>query len=709
MLQVEQNYRSGRLRVADVPAPMVPRAGLLVETRVSLISAGTERQLMELARASLAGKAMARPDLVRQVLRGARRDGLRATAQKVAAKLDKPIPLGYSLAGRVLEAGPEAGGFAVGDRVACAGAGMANHAEVNAVPRNLCVRIPDAVSDEQASFVTLGAIAMQGVRQAAPSLGERVVVIGLGLIGLLSVQLLKANGCRVLGVDPDAGRAALARDLGADIAVTDGLEAAAEQFTDGVGADAVIVAASSKSSALINQAGEISRMKGRVVVVGLVGMALDRDVFYRRELDLKLSMSYGPGRHDPEYELAGRDYPLPYVRWTEARNMESFLHLVAEGRVTPERLISHRFAISDAGDAYDLMARGEAHLAMLLTCPGLGDAPPRREILRKAGTGREKALRIGFVGLGNYAGSVLLPALRAAGDVTLTRVATATGLSACNAGDRHGFAHIGTDPETVLGADDTDIVMIATRHDSHADLAVRALDAGKHVFVEKPLALNLDDLDRVIAAEAAAPGLLLVGYNRRFAPMIRRAKSVLDEVPGPKMMLYRVNAGQIPADSWIGREEVGGRILGEVCHFVDTLTCLAGSLPIEAHAIGLRGQADAVSVQLRFADGSVGTILYSPLGDAALGKEYLEVFAAGTVVQIDDFTRLTITSGGRTDRRMAAQDKGQRPMLRAFLDAVRGGGPAPVAMTDLIAVSEAVLAILASLRSGGPVAFGGGA
>lgn len=702
MKQVEQNYRSGRLRVAEVPAPGVPSGGLLVETSVSLISSGTEKQLMDLAKASLAGKAMARPDLVRQVLRKARREGLRATAEKVFAKLDQPIPLGYSIAGRVLEVGRNLSGFAVGDRVACAGAGLANHAEINAVPKNLCVAIPDGVTDEQASFVALGAIALQGVRQAAPTLGERVVVMGLGLIGLLTIQLLKANGCRVLGFDPNAQRADLALALGADVAVSANLDAAVRDFTRGAGADAVILAASAKSSEPLNQAGELCRMRGRVVVVGLVGMALDRDVFYKRELDLRLSMSYGPGRHDPDYEMGGQDYPLPFVRWTEQRNMEAFLALIAEGRVTPEKLVTHRFAIGDAEEAYALMGRGEPHLALLLTYADPPVDAVSRALSRKAVPSAGKT-RVGMIGFGNYAKAMLIPALRALTDVELTHVATASGISAGSAGDRLGFATIATDPDAVIGAGDVDTVVIATRHDSHADYAVRALQAGKHVFVEKPLALDLDQLDRVIDAAQQAPGLLTVGFNRRFAPMVVRAREMLAAITGPKVMLYRINAGHVPGESWVQRGEGGGRIVGEVCHFIDTLAFLAGSDPVEAQAIALRDRADAVSILIRFEDGSTGTIVYSSIGDAAVAKEYVEVFADGAVVQLDDFTRLTIAAQGRRRVHKGAQDKGQKAMMAAFFDAIRRGGEAPIPLESLIATTETTFAIERSLRIGGPV------
>ena len=694
MKQVQQNYRSGELKVAEVPVPALGAGDLLVATRISLISSGTERQLMQLAKSSLVGKAAARPDLVRRVLVNVRKEGLRPTVEKVFAKLDTPIPLGYSLVGEVRAIGRDVAGYAPGDRVACAGAGLANHAEYNAVPKNLCVRVPRGVDDEDASFVTLGAIALQGVRQAAPTLGETVVVMGLGLIGLLTVQILKANGCRVIGFDPNAGRARLAQQLGADVAVSDALAEVTLARTGGVGADAVIVTASSKSSEPVNQAAEISRMKGRIVVVGLVGMTIDREPFYKRELELKLSMSYGPGRGDPAYEFAGHDYPLPYVRWTEQRNMAAFLGLIEDGRVTPKAYVTHRFAIAEAEKAYELMEKGEPHLAMLLTYPAEPAAPMR--VIERARVAKDK-LGVGFIGMGNYARSVLLPKVKGAEGVALTSVVTKTGLSANHSAEKFGFARAATDAADVLDDDATDAVFIATRHDSHAALAARALSAGKHVFCEKPLALDRESLDEVIAA-ARAGGVLTVGFNRRFAPLLIKAKEALDPRSGPLMMLYRVNAGAIPADSWIQRDEGGGRILGEVCHFVDSLTYLCGAPPIEAQAAAAQSHCDAVTAILRFADGSVGTIIYSSLGDPSLPKEYLEAFGAGRAITLDDFTELTIHAGGKSKTVTAVKDKGQAKLVAAFLDAARGKAPAPIPLEELDAVSRATIAIEEALR-----------
>jgi polar amino acid transport system substrate-binding protein len=707
--QLEQNYRTGRLRLAETPVPRPGAGSALIATRVSLISTGTEKQAMDLAKASLAGKAVARPDLVRRVIRNVQRDGLRPTIEKVFAKLDTPIPLGYSLCGEVIEAGRNFGGMAAGTRIACAGAGIANHAEYNVVPKNLSVRIPDSIDDEDASFVTLGAIALQGVRQAAPTLGERVVVMGLGLIGLLTVQLLKANGCRVLGFDPNLERVKLAASIGADMAVGTALSEAVHGFTDGHGADAVILTASTKSSEPLNLAAEISRMKGRVVVVGLVGMTIDRDVFYKRELDLRLSMSYGPGRGDPAYEQEGHDYPLAYVRWTEQRNMEAFLDLVATGRVTPKALVTHRFSIHEAEKAYAMIESGAPHLAVLLTYPDEQRSKIERKIVRAKGVDPAARGGVGFIGLGNYAKGVLLPTLKKVGGVRLTMVATSTGLSALNAGERHDFPVIATDAAEVFADEGTGTVFIATRHDSHASMTAAALTAGKSVFVEKPLATDDAGLDVVREAVRGSPGVLTVGFNRRYAPMLMKAKAALAPRSGPLVMTYRVNAGTIPGEHWTQRGEGGGRIVGEVCHFVDALTYLCGSLPCEVQAIAARGHDDAVSILLRFADGSTGTIVYSSLGDNAVGKEYIEAFANGRVVQLDDFVALTVTAGGKRTVTKAAADKGQVGLVGAFMAAVTSGGEPPIPLEELFAVTEATFAIEEALQHGGAVALSGDA
>lgn len=702
MKQVSQEYQSGVLALKEVPAPALRRGGVLVATAASLLSAGTEKQMVDLAKASLAGKAFARPDLVRQVIEKAKRDGVLDTIKVVRSRLDAPVALGYSCAGRVLEVAEDVQDLRVGDRVACAGAGYASHAEVNFIPKNLVVPIPDAVDFEAAAFVTVGAIALQGVRQAAPMLGERVVVIGLGLIGLLTVQLLKANGCRVLGYDPVEGKCALARSLGADAACSSGLPEAATSFTGGAGADAVLVTASSKSDEPANAAAAISRQKGRVILVGMVGMNLEREPFYKKELDLRLSMSYGPGRYDPNYEEKGQDYPLAYVRWTERRNMSAFLDLIAEAKVTPRSLVTHSFPIEEAERAYALLEGKEPYVGIILRYPDREGEPARRVDLRpppvaaKPGT-----LGVGFIGAGTFAKGVLLPELQRQARVRLTGVVTATGLSGGHTANRFGFAYAATDHREVLGDPETDLVFIATRHDTHASLAIAALQAGKHVFVEKPLAIDREQLDAVIAAAERSDRILMVGFNRRFSPLIREAKALLDGRAEPLVMLYRVNAGAIPAESWIRGEEGGGRIVGEVCHFIDTLAFLADALPTETHVVTARGHPDALSMQLGFADGSIGTIVYSSLGDRAFPKEYIEVFGADRVAVIDDFREATfVASGRRSSRKLRRQDKGFAEEIRCFLAAARGEQDRPIAPAALQAVTAATLASWPRAASG---------
>ncbi|MEO1922370.1 MAG: bi-domain-containing oxidoreductase [Sphingomonadaceae bacterium] len=694
MKQVEQSYRTGAMRVADVPAPARRPGENLVATSVSLISAGTERQIIDLAKSSLAGKAKARPDLVKKTIRKARQEGLISTARKVFAKLDTPIPLGYSLVGKIIESSREAGNYAPGTRVACAGAAIANHAEFNAVPKNLTIPVPDGVSDEDASFITLGAIAMQGVRVAQPTLGERAVVVGLGLLGLLTVQLLKANGCRVLGFDPNSARAKLAKELGADVAVSVGLAGAVDAFTEGDGADFVVVTASTKSSEPTNQAAEISRMKGRVVMVGMTGMEIDREPYYKRELELRMSMSYGPGRYDPAYEEQGHDYPLPFVRWTERRNMESFLALVAEGKVTPSKLVTHRYPITEAEDAYGLLQQGkEDYLAVLLDYHEQ-EGEPQRAIAIVEAKHAANGKGVAFIGMGNYARSVLLPAVQSQVGIELSTVVTATGLSARNAAEKFGFDTAATDPAAAFEEDSTATVFVATRHNTHADLARRALEAGRNVFVEKPLALNHAELDSVMAAARGANSLLTVGFNRRFAPMVVQAREVAQAAGGPLLMHYRINAGHVPGDSWLHGPEGGGRIAGEACHFVDTLAALCGADPIAVSVEGTPGHDDCVQAVIRFADGSTGTILYSALGDPAVAKEKIEVFGRDLVIQLDDFRRLDITRSGRTESTTSrAQDKGQRALVAAFLDAAREGDTPPIAYGTLEAVSRITLEI----------------
>ena len=710
MRQLIQSYRSGEMELAEVPPPGARSGGVVVRTVRSLVSAGTEKMVVDLARKSLLGKARARPDLVRKVIDTARKQGVLNTLRKVQTKLDTPIPLGYSSAGIVVEVGERVPDHRVGDRVACGGAGYANHADYAYVPRNLLARIPEGVSMEDACFATVGAIALQGVRQAEPTLGERVAVLGLGLIGQLTVQLLRANGCRVLGFDPDPKRAALARELGAHEAVSEGIVEAAERFSQGRNVDAVIVAASAPSAEPLAQAGEIVRMRGRVIVVGLVKMEIDRSLYYRKELELRMSMSYGPGRYDPDFEERGFDYPAAQVRWTEQRNLEAFLELVADGRLRLEPLVTHRFDIGDALDAYGLIASGREPYVGVVLSYGADDeavvAPPERVALAVRPL-RGDRVRVGLVGAGSFGQSVLLPALKAVGGAEFSAIASAGGTTARRIGEQYGFRVATADVGEVIESPEVDAVFVLTRHDLHAGLVARALGAGKHVFSEKPLALTGEELDAVTKAREGAPGGVMVGFNRRFAPLVGKLADHFAGRSHPLVMHYRINAGFISADHWIHDPgEGGGRILGEGCHFIDLCQHLAGALPTRVFAECIAGDTryrgdDNVVITLRFGDGSVATVLYTAMGDARQGKESLEVFGEGRSAWLDDFRMLSLSSGGRTRKeRSANQDKGFEEEMRRFLAAVKQGGEMPIPYEQLVATTRACLGAVESLRTG---------
>jgi len=617
MKQVLQNRKTGRPFVGEVPVPALQRGRVLVRTVASLISAGTERASVELVSKGLFQEARQRPDLVKAVVAKVKSEGLLNTFASVRDKMAASSTLGYSAAGIVAEVADDVTEFHIGDRVACAGVGFASHAEVLSVPKNLCVHLPDEVSFEAGAFGTLGAIALQGVRLAEPTLGESIVVIGLGLVGQLTIQLLKANGCRVFGLDLDLARVALAIELGADRAVVSNEEAAneIEKWTRGRGADAVLITAATDSNQPVELAARVSRLKGRVIVVGMTGLDIPRAPFFSRELKLIISMSYGPGRYDPNYEERGHDYPLPYVRWTEKRNIESFLELIGDKRVNVERLTTHRFRIEDAERAYALISAEstEPYLGVLL------NYDPDREVttrvpLTPAVQRAEKAIRLGVIGAGGYVPAMLLPHFKSEG-VEFRSIATASGVSAHDVGKRFGFAQAVSNAEEVLDDPDINLVVIGTRHDSHAELARKALERGKNVFVEKPLALDDDQLDQVLLAAANSTGKLMVGFNRRYSPLARRAKEFFADRNTPLSIVYRVNAGRIPKEHWTqDAVEGGGRIVGEVCHFIDLMQFLTDSTPVSVFAESMSAKsdktvdADSVFITLRFADGSNGSI-----------------------------------------------------------------------------------------------------
>ncbi|MDQ3649893.1 MAG: bi-domain-containing oxidoreductase, partial [Acidobacteriota bacterium] len=719
MKQILQNLKTGKLSVTDVPPPSAQHGRVLVRAAASLISAGTERMAVDLGQKSLFGKARERPDLVKQVIQKAKNEGLLNTFNAVRAKLNSSNALGYSAAGIVIDVGDGVTEFRAGDRVACAGAGFASHAEVLSVPKNLCVRLPAGVSFEEAAFGTLGAIALQGVRLAEVTLGESVVVIGLGLLGQLTVQLLKANGCRVFGVDLDPAKVELARSLGADDTVVSGEDTKRIiiEWSRGRGADAVLITAATPSNQPIELAGEVSRLKGRVIAVGLVGLDIPRKTYFERELALKVSMSYGPGRYDPEYEERGHDYPFAYVRWTEGRNIEAFLDLVAERRVDVERLITHRFPVEDGERAYQLIT-GEAkepYLGVLLCYDTARELERRIENKLKTPAthdGRRAArVSVGLIGAGSYARTMLLPNFRAAG-ADFRSIATASGVSARDIGEKYGFDSFVSDAEDVIRDEGVNLIVIATRHDLHAELARRALERGAHVFVEKPLALNDEELDAVLEAAAArAPhptGQLMVGFNRRFSPLARAAREFVAGRQAPLSIAYRVNAGRIPKEHWIqDAREGGGRIIGEVCHFIDLMQFFVGAPPVRVYAESVvsRNQQiideDSVFITLRFADGSNGSIAYLSEGDKALAKERIEMFAEGRTFVLDDFRRASAFKNGREEKhKLSNQDKGQADEVRAVCSMVVEGGLAPISLSELAATTRATFRIRESLRTG---------
>ncbi|HYA42051.1 MAG TPA: bi-domain-containing oxidoreductase [Syntrophobacteraceae bacterium] len=741
MKQIIQSYKTGEMTVAEAPCPQRQRGMVLVETRASVISAGTEKMLVDLARQSLLGKARARPDLVRKVIDTAKREGVQNTLQKVRSKLDTPIPLGYSCAGVVREAGPGVDEFLPGDLVGCGGAGYANHAEMNLVPKNLCARIPlnssFLHSFEEAAFAAVGAIALQGVRQAALCLGEKVCVIGLGLLGQLAAQLCVASGCRVIGADIDPSRLELVKKLGGDEAVLSrDLEEAAASFTGGVGVDAVVITASCSDSSLIELAGRISRMKGRVVVVGLVGMQVPRDIFYKKELDIRLSLSYGPGRYDPEFEERGHDYPIAYVRWTEQRNMQAFLDLTAAGRIDVRSLITHRFAFEQVLDAYDLILKGrEPYLGVVLEygtdagyqASGIRNSTSLSSDLRHPapdlryptpvirhpipGTRQPTSdVQLGLIGAGNFARGILLPAFKKNPKVSFRGVATARGMTARAVARQYGFSYCAESIDEIIEDPSINAVVVATRHDLHGPTTLKALQAGKHVFVEKPLCLHIEEMEAILdhyekTSQNGGGSIVMVGFNRRFSRFVRKLKSHFAARSAPLVASYRINAGFVPKDSWIQDPvEGGGRILGEVCHFVDTLRCIVGSPVQGVQAACVRSEnaldtnRDCVAVTLTYADGSLSTILYYACGSSAYPKEHLEIASSGAVAVLDDYCRLDIIGRDKQVIRKK-QDKGFEAEVEAFVKSVAEYGAFPIPLDEMIETTRITFAIHEALNT----------
>ncbi len=739
MKQILQNYKTGELKLDDVPVPCLKAGGVLVKNEFSLVSVGTEKSMTELAQKSIIGKAKERPDLVKQVIEKAKKDGIANTISAVRNKLDVVKPLGYSSAGLVVEAGEGADEFLPHDRVACAGAGYASHADVIFVPKNLCAKIPESVSSRVASCATLGAVALQGARIANPLLGEKVAVIGLGLVGQITAQFLQSSGCMVLGFDLDPGRVEMALKMGMDMGVsnTGDMEAAVKSISKDYGMDAVIITASTPSSAPVEMAGKISRDKGRVVVVGNVGMNVPRDSFYKKELDLRLSRSYGPGRYDTVYEEKGIDYPLGYVRWTEKRNMETFLEFVEKGRLNIEPLITHCFPFEDAETVYGLLngkvsiddaavtkykndllnekqapTSGNNLLGVIFEYKDWRSSERRLSIddINVSGSSRQ-TVNVGLIGSGNFVRTTLVPALKANENICLKGLATATGMNAKINAKKHEFEYCTTDYNEILNDANINLVIIATRHNLHSKLVIETLQKGKDVFVEKPLALSMDELEKVVDVWKTSGKQLLVGFNRRFSPFTIAVNDFFANRKGPLTLNYRINAGFIPADNWVhDQDEGGGRIIGEVCHFVDLMRFLVKADPVKVYADVVSGNSnfvnDNLNINLKFKDGSIGAITYVSSGDKSFPKERLEIFGDGAVAVIDDFRSATLIKNGKTRKiRGVPNDKGHKGEINQFVGALRNGNDSPIPFSDSVAVTQTTFNIIESIKKGMPICF----
>lgn len=712
MKQLLQNIKTGKSTIEDVPVP-TPRDGrALVKVEASLVSAGTERMVVEFAEKSLVGKARSRPDLVKQVIEKARRDGLVNTAQAAFNRLDQPMALGYSSAGTIIALGKNMQGFKVSQRVACAGGGFAVHAEYNVVPRNLLTPLPENVDFESAAFTTLGAIAMHGFRLAEPQIGETVAVIGMGLLGLLTAQIASAAGCNVLGIDIDSARLTLASSLGLQSAARAQAVDSAQAFTNNRGFDVILICADTSSNDPVELAGTIARDRARVVATGAVGLTIPRKIYYEKEISFINSRSYGPGRYDSNYEENGQDYPLGYIRWTEGRNFEAVVDLMSKDKLKVKPLVTHRFPIEKATQAYDVITgkKKEPFLGVLLTYPGTVEKLEDSKIVRfNVPTFPPATCKLGVLGAGLFANAVLLPAIKKAGDIELIGIASSGGLHAQHSGKKFGFKYATSDDDEILKDPNINTIAILTRNDSHAGLVIKALKAGKHVFVEKPLAINskqLEQVDKLLISNIQS--LLTVGFNRRFAPLANSLNSLFSNLQEPKHIHYRINAGPIPLNHWTQDPEIGGgRIIGEACHFIDFITFLVGDSPVSvtAHALpdGGKYREDNVSMTITFPEGSIGVVDYLANGDKSFPKERVEVFCGGQVAVLDDFVSLQISRDGKMKEEKMAQDKGWVNEWKAFAKVIHEGGEPPIPYAQLIGVTKSTFAAVESIRIGSKV------
>jgi predicted dehydrogenase/threonine dehydrogenase-like Zn-dependent dehydrogenase len=706
MKQLLQNIKTGASTVEDVPVPTPRKGQALVKVAASLVSAGTERMVVEFAEKSLVGKARSRPDLVRQVVDKARREGLVNTAQAAFNRLDQPMALGYSTAGTIVALGEGLDGFQVGQRVACAGSGYAVHAEYNVVPRNLLTPLPDNVDFESAAFTTLGAIALHGFRLAETQIGENVAVIGMGLVGLLTAQIATAAGCNVLGIDIDPTRISLASSLGLRAVRRAEAVSSSAAWTAERGFDAILICADTSSNDPVELAGAIARDRARVVATGAVGLTFPRKIYYEKEISFINSRSYGPGRYDSSYEEQGKDYPLGYVRWTERRNFEAVVDLMASGKLNVQPLITHRFDINEAARAYEVITgkRNEPFLGILLKYPQEKRKEERRVVFPLTAHRSSSIVRLGVLGAGQFANSILLPSIKKAGDIELIGIASSGGLHAQHAGKKFGFQYATSDEDEIINDPNVNTVAILTRHDTHAELVVKALRVGKHVFVEKPLAITPEQLDTIKDQLLITNNcLLLTGFNRRFSPLAVQLKSLVSSLSEPEYIHYRVNAGPIPLNHWTHNTEIGGgRIIGEGCHFVDFMTFLVGSVPISVTAHALPNDSkyrdDNVSMTFTFSNGSIGVVDYLANGDKSFPKERIEVFCAGQIAVLDDFVSLQVVKNGKKKEVKAALNKGWVAEWKMFTKAIREGGQPPIPYEQLIGVTKATFAAVESIR-----------
>ncbi|TNZ89193.1 bi-domain-containing oxidoreductase [Vibrio parahaemolyticus] len=710
MKQILQDMAKGGSNLVEAPAPKVTAGNVLIDTSISLISAGTERMLVDFGKASLIDKARQQPDKVKMVLEKVQTDGLMTTLEAVQSKLAQPLPLGYCNVGVVNAVGKGVSGFKEGYRVVSNGP----HADVVRVPKNLCALIPDNVSDEEASFTVVASIGLQGIRLAEPTLGEAFVVTGVGLIGLLTVQLLRAQGCRVLAIDYDDAKLELAKQFGAEVCNPGKGEdpvAAGMAFSRGNGVDGVIITASTKSNDPVTQAARMSRKRGRIILVGVTGLELNRADFYEKELTFQVSCSYGPGRYDSSYEDHGNDYPYAFVRWTEQRNFEAILDMMASGQVDVKPLITHRFKFEDAAQAYELLTSDKSALGILLQYQSECSSRHEKSVtLNREATFEASKPVVGFIGAGNYASRMLIPAFKAGG-AQLHTIATSGGINGVTHGEKAGFAKTTTDTSAMISDPEINTVAIVTRHNSHAHFVSEALNAGKNVFVEKPLAVTLEELAEVEAtyysksSTASAPKLM-VGFNRRFSPQVQKMKELLSSVKEPKSFMMTMNAGAIPADPWTQDNDVGGgRIIGEACHFIDLMRYLADSeiVSVQCRRMGdvdgVEITEDKAAIILGFADGSFGTIHYLANGAANFPKERVEVFAAGRVLQLDNFRKLKgFGWPGFSKMNLWKQDKGQTDCAAAFLNAIESGKESPIPARELFEVARVTIEIAEQLR-----------